>query len=267
MMRSGPTRNSQLKSANAAGIYGATITASIMTTAGDSLATAALALSVLITLVVYWLAEQYAEVPGEQTAAGRFADVGTHPDCASRQLAHRERLIRAVACTASCPPGRPDRLRGSHGRRADRRRPADVPRMDGGSRRSSAWLAAGGHHISRSSPRARDGRAQEPGHTAHCTCTKPAHRTGSKASHAARLSPPPGEDRCPADRVSGRRPTGTAGPGMARRARAFSASPIRRSSAILAGHPVSRGLIFPVTVLTPRRRRNRQTEQDVIPNG
>ncbi len=56
----------------AAGIYGAIITASIMTTAGDSLATAALAVSVLITLVVYWLAEQYAEVLGEQTTGGHL---------------------------------------------------------------------------------------------------------------------------------------------------------------------------------------------------
>ena len=36
----------------AAGIYGAIITASIMTTAGDSLSTVALALAVLITLLV-----------------------------------------------------------------------------------------------------------------------------------------------------------------------------------------------------------------------
>ena len=56
----------------AAGIYGAIITASIMTTAGDSLTTIALALSVLITLVVYWLAEQYAEVLGEHAAVGRL---------------------------------------------------------------------------------------------------------------------------------------------------------------------------------------------------
>jgi hypothetical protein len=56
----------------AAGIYGAIITASIMAAAGASLGTLALALSVLITLVVYWLAEQYAEVLGEQAAAGRM---------------------------------------------------------------------------------------------------------------------------------------------------------------------------------------------------
>jgi hypothetical protein len=56
----------------AAGIYGAIITASVMTAAGDTLDTLPLALSVLITLAVYWLAEQYAEVLGEQTSQGRL---------------------------------------------------------------------------------------------------------------------------------------------------------------------------------------------------
>jgi hypothetical protein len=56
----------------AAGIYGAIITASVMATAGGSLPTLALAVAVLITLVVYWLAEQYAEVLGQQAAHGRL---------------------------------------------------------------------------------------------------------------------------------------------------------------------------------------------------
>lgn len=56
----------------AAGIYGAVITASIMAAAGDSLTTPALAISVLITLVVYWLVERYAEVLGEQAAGGNL---------------------------------------------------------------------------------------------------------------------------------------------------------------------------------------------------
>jgi hypothetical protein len=54
----------------AAGIYGAIITASIMTAVGGSLPTLALALSVLVTLVVYWLAEEYAEVLGRQATGG-----------------------------------------------------------------------------------------------------------------------------------------------------------------------------------------------------
>ena len=54
----------------AAGIYGAIITASIMTAVGGSLPTLALALSVLVTLAVYWLAEEYAEVLGRQATGG-----------------------------------------------------------------------------------------------------------------------------------------------------------------------------------------------------
>jgi hypothetical protein len=56
----------------AAGIYGAILTASILTSAGGKLTTLALALSVLITLAVYWLAEQYAEILGEHTAGGHL---------------------------------------------------------------------------------------------------------------------------------------------------------------------------------------------------
>jgi hypothetical protein len=55
----------------AAGIYGAIITASIMAAAGG-LPTLALALSVLVTLVVYWLAEEYAEVLGRQATGGHM---------------------------------------------------------------------------------------------------------------------------------------------------------------------------------------------------
>jgi hypothetical protein len=56
----------------AAGIYGAIITAAVMTAGGSSLATTPLALSVLITLVVYWLAEQYAELLGEPERQGHL---------------------------------------------------------------------------------------------------------------------------------------------------------------------------------------------------
>jgi hypothetical protein len=56
----------------AAGIYGAIITASIMTAAGPALTTMSLAVSVLVTLVVYWLAEQYSEIVG-RAAHGHVA--------------------------------------------------------------------------------------------------------------------------------------------------------------------------------------------------
>ncbi len=56
----------------AAGIYGAIITAAILDTAGGHLPTPALVIAVVVTLLVYWLAEEYAEVLGEQVEGGRL---------------------------------------------------------------------------------------------------------------------------------------------------------------------------------------------------
>jgi hypothetical protein len=56
----------------AAGIYGTIITAAILDTAGRRLATGALVIAVVVTLLVYWIAEEYVEVLGEQAASGRL---------------------------------------------------------------------------------------------------------------------------------------------------------------------------------------------------
>jgi hypothetical protein len=56
----------------AAGIYGAIITAAILDTAGSNMSTDALVIAVVVTLVVYWLAEEYAELLGEQVEGGRL---------------------------------------------------------------------------------------------------------------------------------------------------------------------------------------------------
>jgi hypothetical protein len=56
----------------AAGIYGAIVTAAILDTAGGHVSTTALVISVVVTLLVYWLAEEYAEVLGEQIEGGRL---------------------------------------------------------------------------------------------------------------------------------------------------------------------------------------------------
>jgi hypothetical protein len=45
-----------------ASIYGTIVTAAVLATGGDQLSTAALEATVLVTLLVYWLAEQYAEL-------------------------------------------------------------------------------------------------------------------------------------------------------------------------------------------------------------
>jgi hypothetical protein len=60
----------------AAGIYGTIVTAAVIAAGGNQLTTAALELTVLITLLVYWLAEQYAELLGQHTHAGRLPSVG-----------------------------------------------------------------------------------------------------------------------------------------------------------------------------------------------
>jgi hypothetical protein len=56
----------------AAGVYGAIVTAAILDTAGGNVSTAALVISVVVTLLVYWVAEEYAEVLGEQVEGGRL---------------------------------------------------------------------------------------------------------------------------------------------------------------------------------------------------
>ena len=56
----------------AAGIYGLIVTATVLATAGNSLRTVALVVAVVGTLLVYWLAEQYAEVLGEQAEGGEL---------------------------------------------------------------------------------------------------------------------------------------------------------------------------------------------------
>jgi hypothetical protein len=68
-VRSGSSAKSSGKR-RAAGIYGAIVTAAVLAATGDELHTAGLIVSVVITLVVYWLAEEYAELLGEQAEGG-----------------------------------------------------------------------------------------------------------------------------------------------------------------------------------------------------
>lgn len=73
---------------DAAGIYGLIVTASVIATGGDTLRTTALVVAVVVTLVVYWLAEQYAEF-GAHLANGN-APSGAH---ARHQLRSRWQMI------------------------------------------------------------------------------------------------------------------------------------------------------------------------------
>src|SRR5215469_12550884 len=56
----------------AASIYGTIITAAIIAASGGKLSTTALVVAVVVTLLVYWVAEEYAEVLGEQAEGGRL---------------------------------------------------------------------------------------------------------------------------------------------------------------------------------------------------
>lgn len=56
----------------AAGIYGTIVTAAVIAAAGNQLSASTLAVTVVVTLVVYWLAEQYAVLLGEHTHDGRL---------------------------------------------------------------------------------------------------------------------------------------------------------------------------------------------------
>jgi hypothetical protein len=55
-----------------AGIYGTIVASAVLAAGGAHLATVPLAVAVLVTLLVYWAAEGYAEVLGEHAHAGRL---------------------------------------------------------------------------------------------------------------------------------------------------------------------------------------------------
>jgi hypothetical protein len=56
----------------ASSIYGTIVTAAVIAAGGNQLNSAQLAVTVVITLIVYWLAEQYAELLGAHTHDGRL---------------------------------------------------------------------------------------------------------------------------------------------------------------------------------------------------
>jgi hypothetical protein len=56
----------------AAGIYGTIVASAVLAAGGSHLRTLPLAVTVLVTLLVYWAAEGYAELLAEQAHAGRL---------------------------------------------------------------------------------------------------------------------------------------------------------------------------------------------------
>jgi hypothetical protein len=55
-----------------AGIYGTIVASAVLAAGGSHLRTVPLAVTVLVTLLVYWAAEGYAELLGEQAHTGRL---------------------------------------------------------------------------------------------------------------------------------------------------------------------------------------------------
>jgi hypothetical protein len=107
-VRPGPVGNAGRR--RAAGIYGAIITAAILAAVGGRLPTGALVVSVVVTLLVYWLAEEYAELLGEQAAGGalptrayiRAALAATWPMVSASYL---PLLVLVLARLAGASPG------------------------------------------------------------------------------------------------------------------------------------------------------------------
>lgn len=65
------TTDRRTQGRHAAGIYGLIVTAAVLASAGGHLRTVALELAVFVTLLVYWLAEEYAQLV-EHASAGHL---------------------------------------------------------------------------------------------------------------------------------------------------------------------------------------------------
>ena len=70
--RAGPPVQATAARRRAAGIYGTIVASAVLAAGGGHLATVPLAVTVLVTLLVYWAAEGYAELLAEQAHAGRL---------------------------------------------------------------------------------------------------------------------------------------------------------------------------------------------------
>jgi hypothetical protein len=68
-IESAPTSRGRRRTAS---IYGTIVTAAVIAAGGNQLSSAQLAVTVVVTLIVYWLAEQYAELLGAHTHDGRL---------------------------------------------------------------------------------------------------------------------------------------------------------------------------------------------------
>lgn len=166
----------------AAGIYGTIITAALMAAAGDHVPTLALAVSIVVTLLVYWLAEEYAELLGEQLEGGRlptWADIrvalaATWPMVSASCI---PLLSLVLARLLGLAPGCRQRRAG------DGHRAADDLRMVRRARRPSTRQAATCHHLGRRRAGAADGHPQ--GRGPHPPALRTGHQHADQPGYAA----------------------------------------------------------------------------------
>jgi hypothetical protein len=128
-----PQRAGARQRRRSAGIYGSIVTAAILAAAGDYLRTRVLAISVVVTLLVCWIAEEYAELLGEQVEGGRLptwrrvgSALATTWPMVSASFAPLLALVVARVAGASGPTGTA-RWRRSRTRRRTRRRNGREP--------------------------------------------------------------------------------------------------------------------------------------------
>ena len=179
----------------AAGIYGAIVTAALLAAVGGRLPTDALVVSVVVTLLVYWVAEEYAEILAEQTEGGvlptwasiRGALAATWP-MVSASFAPLLALLLARLAGASASRGRQRRAGGRDCAAGD-------PRLVGGPLVAAARLAAPPGHRRGRGTGTGDDRAQRPGsHPPALSST----RTSREVRRCDALARPGGSGRTPA---------------------------------------------------------------------
>ena len=158
----GPSASSRAPR-RAAGIYGTIITAAILAAIGDHVHTLPLTVSILVTLVVYWLAEEYAELLGEQLEGGHlptWADVRTAL-AATWPMVTASYIPLLAVILAHLARGLA--LGGRQRRAGGRDRAADDLRVVRRAGRPAPGQAAAHHHGDRRRARAADDHSQGRG--------------------------------------------------------------------------------------------------------
>jgi hypothetical protein len=93
-----PALHATVARRRSAGIYGTIVASAVLAAGGSHLRTVALAVAVLVTLLVYWAAEGYAELLGEHAHSGRLPS-WSHVRASLAGKASQLRGVRLLAVT------------------------------------------------------------------------------------------------------------------------------------------------------------------------